>query len=120
MECAYTFIVNNIWVWICSWCIVQWDLRIVDTLGTQHFVLCREVVLFRRLFCIECITRVLLVCPLFGGLSSFGVSFYWRFHCICNLDYASVRTSLFRLQISECIKAELSAVEFIQNSNEYH
>ncbi len=26
----------------------------MDTLGTQHFVLCREVVLFRRLFCIEC------------------------------------------------------------------
>ncbi len=45
----------------------------MDMLGTQHFVLCREVVLFRRLFCIEC--YVLLVCPLLGGLSSFGVSF---------------------------------------------
>ncbi len=25
--------------------VVQWNLRIVDTLGTQHFVLCREVLL---------------------------------------------------------------------------
>ena len=27
------------------------------TLETQHFVLCREVVLFWKLFCIECINK---------------------------------------------------------------
>ncbi len=32
---------------------IQWNLRIMDTFGTQDFVLCREVVLFQRLFCIE-------------------------------------------------------------------
>ncbi len=37
-----------------------------DMLGTQPFVLCREVVLFRRLFCIE-IEDIL-------GRSFFGVS----------------------------------------------
>ncbi len=47
----------------------------MDTLGTQHFVLCREVVLFQR----SVYTRVLLVCPLFGGLSSLGVSFIGGF-----------------------------------------
>ncbi len=36
----------------------------MDTFGTQHFVVCREAVLFRRLFCIECIH---LVCPLSQG-----------------------------------------------------
>ena len=30
-------------------------LQIKDMLGTSHFVLCREVVLFRRLFCTECV-----------------------------------------------------------------
>ncbi len=29
--------------------------NIMDMLGTQPFILCREVVLFRRLFCMECI-----------------------------------------------------------------
>ncbi len=33
--------------------VIQWNLRIMDTFRTQHFVLCREVVLFWRLFCIE-------------------------------------------------------------------
>ena len=32
-----------------------------DTLGTQPFVLYREVVLFWRLFCMECYTRVLIL-----------------------------------------------------------
>ena len=31
------------------------NCQIMDTLGTQPFVLCKEVVLFWRLFCIECI-----------------------------------------------------------------
>ena len=31
--------------------VIQWSLQ---TVWTQHFVLCREVVLFRRLFCTEC------------------------------------------------------------------
>ena len=40
-------------------------------------VLCREVVLFRRLFSTKRVlyARVQMVCPLLGGLSSFGVSF---------------------------------------------
>ena len=29
------------------------NLRIVDTLWTSHFDLCREVVLFQRIFCTE-------------------------------------------------------------------
>ncbi len=29
--------------------------RIMDMLGAQPFILCGEVVLFQRLFCIECI-----------------------------------------------------------------
>ena len=32
---------------------IQWNLWIKDTFGTSHFVLCKEVVLFRRLFCTE-------------------------------------------------------------------
>ncbi len=56
--------------------LLQWNLRIVDTLGTQHFVLCREVVLFQvRVYILE----YFKVCPLFGGLSSFGVSFIGGF-----------------------------------------
>ncbi len=41
---------------------VTWKFRLSimkppnnDMLGTQPFVLCREVVLFRRLFCMECV-----------------------------------------------------------------
>ncbi len=49
----------------------------MDTPGTQHFVLCREVVLFRRLFVWSVYTSV--VCLLFGGLSSLGVSFIGGF-----------------------------------------
>ena len=41
-----------------------------STLGTHLFVLCKEVVLFWRLFRIECIiTKVLLDSPLLRGLS---------------------------------------------------
>ncbi len=29
--------------------------RIMDMLGAQTFILCGEVVLFQRLFCIECV-----------------------------------------------------------------
>ena len=29
--------------------------RIMDMLGAQPFILCGEVVLFQRLFCIECV-----------------------------------------------------------------
>ena len=43
--------------------IIQWNLRIVDTIGTHPFVLCREVVLFQRLFCTECVL-CWEVCPL--------------------------------------------------------
>ncbi len=52
----------------------------MDTLGTQHFVLCREGVLFRRE---SILVRVLLVCPLLGGLSSFGVSGFTIFELAC-------------------------------------
>ena len=45
--------------------------------GTQHFILCREVVLFQSLFCTDFMVH--LVCPLFRGLSSFGVSFIGGF-----------------------------------------
>ncbi len=46
------------------------------TLGTQQFVLCREVVPLLEVILnrVYIATRVLLVCPLFGGLSSFGAS----------------------------------------------
>ena len=44
------------------------------TLGTQPFVLCREVVLFWRLFCIECIYKGTLDCPLLRSLSCPGSS----------------------------------------------
>ena len=71
---------------------VQWNLRIADTIGTHLVVLCREAVLFRRLFCIEC---VYLVCPLLGGLSSFGVSFIRGFTVDNFLEVAWGLTGLF-------------------------
>ena len=49
------------------------NLRIMDTLGTHPFVLCREIILFWRLFVIECICT--LDRPLVRGFSSFEVSF---------------------------------------------
>ena len=41
----------------CDYGLVQCNLLIMDTLGTHPFVLCKEVVLFWRLFCIECIYK---------------------------------------------------------------
>ena len=49
----------------------------MDTLGTHPFVLCREVVLFWRLFCIECILSVVERFVLFRSQKVL----YWRFHC---------------------------------------
>ncbi len=51
---------------------------LMDTLGTQRFVLCREVVPFQVIL-YGVYTRVLLACPLLGGLSSFRVSFIGGF-----------------------------------------
>ena len=34
----------------------------MDTFGTSHFVHCRDVVLFWRLFCIECICNGTFLC----------------------------------------------------------
>ena len=33
---------------------IQWNLRIVDTIGTQH-IFFLEAALFQRLFCTECV-----------------------------------------------------------------
>ena len=54
---------------------IQWNLIIFkgNFFGTSCFSLCREVVLFQRW---SVYTRV---CPLLGGLSSFGVSFIGGF-----------------------------------------
>ena len=53
-----------------------------DTLGTSHFVLCREVVLFqRRFFFMECVYKSTF---LLGGLSSFRVSFIGGFTVYMN------------------------------------
>ena len=55
----------------------HWDTVEPPNSGHHPFVLCREVVLFQRLnyFVQSVYTRVQMVCPLLGGLSSFGVSF---------------------------------------------
>ena len=49
----------------CSLFIMNGHLSIIteaevklDTIGSRHFVLCREVVLFQRLFCTECVSFV--------------------------------------------------------------
>ena len=47
----------------------------MDTRGTQPFILCREVILFQRLFLYRVHVYTKVHCPLLRGLSSFGVSF---------------------------------------------
>ena len=72
---------------------LQWNLQIIGTLGTHHFVLCREVVLFQRLFCIVYIQWyywfVLCreVCPLSEVILYSGLSFVERFVLFQRLFY---------------------------------
>ena len=52
----------------------------LDTLGTSHFILCREVVLLQRLFCTECVAIQFLDCPLLlGALSECPLSEQYTF-----------------------------------------
>ena len=72
MRCCIDFCVRNRSIGI------QWNLLIRTPSGPAVFSfverLSSEVIFYR-----VCITRVLLACPLLGGLSSFGVSFVGGF-----------------------------------------
>ena len=58
---------------------VQWNLRIVDTIGTTHLSFVERLSSFGGYFVQSVHTRVQMMCPLLGGLSSFGVSFIGDF-----------------------------------------
>ena len=65
---------------------VQWNVRIVDTIGTTHLSFVERLSSFRGYFVQSVYTRVQMVCSLLEGLSSFSV-LYRRFHCRSLEDY---------------------------------
>ena len=65
----------------CHHVVIQWNLQIVGTIGTHPFVLCREVVLFRRLFCTECVYESIFGVSFVGRYVLFRSVLYRKFHC---------------------------------------
>ncbi len=65
---------------------------ILDMLGTQPFVLCREVVLFRRLFCVAIEDNFQIV--LCREVVLFRSALYQRFHCRCMYSYIGKNLTL--------------------------
>ncbi len=68
----------------------------MDTFGT-HFV--ERLSSFGGYFAWSMYTRILLVCPLFGGLSSFGVSFIRGFTVVLGTIDVIPMCPLFRSSI---------------------
>ena len=58
---------------------IQWNFRIMDMLGTQPFVLCREVVLFQSVYFVWSVYKRTFRLSFVGRLSSYGVSFIGGF-----------------------------------------
>ena len=66
----------------CAIILVQWNLRIKGTFGTNRFVFCREAVLFQRLISIGSVYNGTFSLSFVGRFVLFQSVLYQRFHCI--------------------------------------
>ncbi len=75
---------------------IHWNFQIMDMLGTQHFVLCREVVLFQRLFCTILEHFWFVLCSEVYTIL-FRIVLYRSFHCIAS--YIQCYTYIIAIQV---------------------